>query len=114
VSTSPYRVEITLPCGQDNVILPYHVINLLTGSNIPAGTTNVTTVLFYTGFTGTGTLLTTPIMSGNILTGLTLPGTYHVTITSVGGCSHTNSAYIDIIVQMPGDGASAGSPIFLN
>lgn len=116
VSTSPdYVVQLQLPCGQSSVTLPYRVQNLLSLPTIyyfPSGTAGFSTTLTYIGYTGSGTP-TTPTLSSNILSGLTLPGVYRVKISSTGGCGHVNDAFIDIEVQMPADGASAGSPVYL-
>lgn len=116
ITTSPYVVQMQLPCGQNSVTLPFRVINLLNNTYYPNNTNfpniGISNSLTYVGFTGTGTP-TPPTLTGNILSGLTLPGVYRVKITSAGGCSHSNDAFIDIEVQMPADGASAGSPVYL-
>lgn len=119
-STTPYQVIINLPCGQNEIEIPYRVINKLNFDalypvNTNFGSIGISNSIVYTGYSGTGTLSITPTFVNNTLTNLTLPGTYHVTITSQGGCGpHVNTAYIDIVVLMPSDGASAGSPVHLD
>lgn len=117
VSTSPYLVQMQLPCGQNTVTLPYRVLNLLNNTYYAANTNfpniGITNTYTFISFTGSGTPAA-PTFTGNVLSGLTLPGIYHVKITSAGGCGNSNDAFIDIEVQMPADGASAGSPVYLN